>query len=1086
MRTSRHTREGDFASRLFASVLPVLGTLSAMLVLATGGCPGNESDTPDNSSPFSNGISVVAGMNEEDPDSDTVTDPGTDDGDGDGTNPDPSDPPIVDGSDGFVATFQDTPVTILLSAPNPEGPPITFQVVTPSLHGQLSEIAVMSDRTGAITFTPGAGFVGPTRFTYRVMGDATVTSIDITVYPLIQFTFSPPEGQRDLVVNVTAHTIGGYPLPDGTYTWTIDGTAESGPVSTHATRTRTLTSAGSHTIALAVLFAGLGAPARCSADAGLPTEHGQAVAQVWPRISGTVRNSSGQPLQNIVIVCSGRGTSSLTDVNGRFQVAVPVNWSGTVTPSPLGHTFDPPNRTYTTVRDDLESQDFQSMASSGNQQPIANGQSVATNEDQLRSVTLTGSDPEGAALRYVITALPGNGALRDDGNGQTIQANQIPYSLVNSGNRASYVPNSNFNGAASFQFAVNDGSNTPNAQSAPATVSITVTPVNDAPTAQAQTVSVQPNTPTSIHLQGSDVDGDLLAYSIVSNPQHGTLSGSGADRTYTPTNGYQGQDAFTFRVTDPSNASAQATVTLNVSPFQPPIGIPSPSFGIVEAHTMYTGQNFAFSTGTAPYPNAGNGPYTHYVDNTHPQSGDSGNPYGTPSQPRRSIPGNLPAGSVVEVHGGPYAYGGGYIEMNGHGSAAQPIFIRGVGNPRFNQKISVYGAGNYNSYYMIFEGLDLYKWEAIGPAHHIVLRNSEVRNGGAIGMGGTSANPISDVMVRNTVVHDNGDWQADFDQDIHGISVGGHSSNIWILDCEFYHNSGDGVQINAGGASTQASTHHIYVGRNLAWENKQTGFWTKQAVDVIFSQNTVRNHRPIGSSPSAWGAGMGYQYGPERVWFLYNHIYDCCYGFQTNSTSGLGNGTESFFIGNLIHDIHFDPAYGSNPNTAWSNAGMTLVGTPNKYLINNTIYNCDAGINIPGSVGLFIENNIIANVTLGNAQHLFVEDTSNLQQKSIERNVFYQAGGAARFRWTNPVYNLAQFRSATGTAATCVEGNPLFVNPASDDFHLNVGSPAIDLGGAAHQVYTQFQQRYGLSIAVDFDRAGRPSGAGFDAGAFER
>ena len=67
-------------------------------------------------------------------------------------------------------------------------------------------------------------------------------------------------------------------------------------------------------------------------------------------------------------------------------------------------------------------------------------------------------------------------------------------------------------------------------------------------------------------------------------------------------------------------------------------------------------------------------------------------------------------------------------------------------------------------------------------------------------------------------------------------------------------------------------------GRNVAHHNKQTGFWTKQAEDVIFSENLSYSHR---TSDSSTGACMGFQYAPERVWFINNHIHDCEVGIGT-------------------------------------------------------------------------------------------------------------------------------------------------------------------------------------------------------------
>ena len=67
-------------------------------------------------------------------------------------------------------------------------------------------------------------------------------------------------------------------------------------------------------------------------------------------------------------------------------------------------------------------------------------------------------------------------------------------------------------------------------------------------------------------LPATDVDGDPLTYSIVEQPAHGALSGSGASRTYTPAPNYNGPDSFTFKANDGTADSNTATVSLTVLP----------------------------------------------------------------------------------------------------------------------------------------------------------------------------------------------------------------------------------------------------------------------------------------------------------------------------------------------------------------------------------------------------------------------------------------------------------------------------------------------------------------------------------------
>ena len=67
-----------------------------------------------------------------------------------------------------------------------------------------------------------------------------------------------------------------------------------------------------------------------------------------------------------------------------------------------------------------------------------------------------------------------------------------------------------------------------------ATVSINVSAVNDAPTANGASVSTPEDVAVPVTLTGSDPDGDTLSFVVTSTPAHGALTGSGANRTYTP------------------------------------------------------------------------------------------------------------------------------------------------------------------------------------------------------------------------------------------------------------------------------------------------------------------------------------------------------------------------------------------------------------------------------------------------------------------------------------------------------------------------------------------------------------------------
>ena len=187
---------------------------------------------------------------------------------------------------------------------------------------------------------------------------------------------------------------------------------------------------------------------------------------------------------------------------------------------------------------------FLTTTGPANQPPAADPQSVTTAEDSALAITLTGSDPEGDPLTFAIQSGPGHGTLSGTAPDLT------------------YTPAADYSGPDSFAFVANDG----HANSAPATVSISVTPVNDAPVADPQSAATERDASLAITLTASDVDGDALTFAVQEGPSHGTLSGDAPNLTYTPESGYVGPDSFTFTVDDGTATSAPATVSIAVTP----------------------------------------------------------------------------------------------------------------------------------------------------------------------------------------------------------------------------------------------------------------------------------------------------------------------------------------------------------------------------------------------------------------------------------------------------------------------------------------------------------------------------------------
>jgi hypothetical protein len=174
--------------------------------------------------------------------------------------------------------------------------------------------------------------------------------------------------------------------------------------------------------------------------------------------------------------------------------------------------------------------------------PVATPQSVTVAYNVTPTITLTGTDSNGATLTYKLAG------------GTSAAGGMVSLSV----NAVTYQPPMNYIGVDSFMFTVNDGVST----SAVATVSITVNP--PLPVANPQTVNVNYETLTPILLTGSELGTQTLSFAVVSGPSFGSLSGIPPNVSYTPNATFSGTDSFMFTVTNAAG-SGTAKVTLNVA-----------------------------------------------------------------------------------------------------------------------------------------------------------------------------------------------------------------------------------------------------------------------------------------------------------------------------------------------------------------------------------------------------------------------------------------------------------------------------------------------------------------------------------------
>lgn len=257
-----------------------------------------------------------------------------------------------------------------------------------------------------------------------------------------------------------------------------------------------------------------------------------------PGVLGNDSDADGDPLTAILGSDPTNGTLAL-NANGSFSYTPGANY----------HGVDSFTYKANDGSADSEVATVTITVNAVNDAPVADAQTGSTDEDVPVGLTLSGSDVDGDSLTFAVALPPSHGTWSG-----------VPPALT-------YTPDPNFSGSDSFTFVVNDGV----VDSAPATVTIEVFPVNDVPAAADDTYAVDEDAVLNVPATGvlgndSDVDGDSLTAVPVSGPSNGTLAlAANGSFNYAPNANFHGADAFTYRASDGTADSDIATVTVTVN-----------------------------------------------------------------------------------------------------------------------------------------------------------------------------------------------------------------------------------------------------------------------------------------------------------------------------------------------------------------------------------------------------------------------------------------------------------------------------------------------------------------------------------------
>ncbi|MBN9522986.1 tandem-95 repeat protein, partial [bacterium] len=134
-----------------------------------------------------------------------------------------------------------------------------------------------------------------------------------------------------------------------------------------------------------------------------------------------------------------------------------------------------------------------------------------------------------------------------------------------------YAPAANYFGPDSFTYTVSDG----NGGEDTATVSVTVTPVNDPPTPGPDTLTVAEDDAAAVaDVLANDSfapdAGEALSVVAVGQPAHGTVTLVGGVVRYAPAADYVGTDSFTYTLSDGNGGTATGTVAVTVAAVNDP------------------------------------------------------------------------------------------------------------------------------------------------------------------------------------------------------------------------------------------------------------------------------------------------------------------------------------------------------------------------------------------------------------------------------------------------------------------------------------------------------------------------------------
>ena len=246
---------------------------------------------------------------------------------------------------------------------------------------------------------------------------------------------------------------------------------------------------------------------------------------------------------------------TVTNISAASNGSIVNNNDGTVTYSHNGSESLSDSFTYTINDGSVDSAPatVSITVTAVNDAPIANNDTGAVNEGASTIINLRANDSDAETATNALTVTNISAAS----NGSIVNNND---------GTVTYSHNGSETLSDSFTYTINDGS----VDSAPATVSITVTAVNDVPVANNDTGSVNEGASSIINLRANDSDAETASNALtvtnISAASNGSIvNNNDGTVTYSHNGSETLSDSFTYTINDGSVDSAPATVSITVT-----------------------------------------------------------------------------------------------------------------------------------------------------------------------------------------------------------------------------------------------------------------------------------------------------------------------------------------------------------------------------------------------------------------------------------------------------------------------------------------------------------------------------------------